>query len=281
MEKLLPNLLYFQELNKFMIDAHCHLNFQTFVSDVEEVIGRAKDKDINIINVGTALDSSKTAIELAEKYPGLYATVGIHPHHADKLELNWEVEFEKLAKHPKVVAIGETGIDYFRYESNGITNKNLQRKLFAKQIKIAHRLDLPLMIHNRQAGEDILKVLNENKPLLKNLPGLFHCFSGDVEFLKKVLNLGFYVGFDGNITYPGIAKGETTALFDLIKYAPIDKIISETDSPYLTPIPHRGERNEPSFVKFVVEFIAEVKNLTKKEVAEKTSKNATNLFRLS
>lgn len=263
-----------------MIDAHCHLNFKAFADDVEEVIKRARDKKIEIINVGTALDSSKSAIELAEKYPGLYATVGIHPHHADKIKTNWEDEVAQLAKHPKVVAIGETGIDYFSYESNGITNKNLQKELFAKQINIAHKLDLPLMIHNRQAGEDILEVLNENKSLLKNLPGLFHCFSGDVDFLKKVLDLGFYIGFDGNVTYPGIARGETTALSDLIKYAPIDNIITETDSPYLTPIPHRGERNEPSFVEFVVEFIAEVKNLTKEKVAQKTSENATFLFKI-
>lgn len=264
-----------------MVDAHCHLNFQAFAEDVEEVVKRAKDKKIEIINVGTALDSSKTAIELAEKYPGLYATVGIHPHHADKLEQGWEDEFEKLAKHPKVVAIGETGIDYFRYESNGVTEQNLQRELFVKQINIANKLNLPLMIHNRQAGKDILEVLKENKSLLKNPPGLFHCFSGDVDFLKKILDLGFYIGFDGNVTYPGIARGETTTLSNLIKYAPINTIITETDSPYLTPIPHRGERNEPSFVEFVVEFIAEIKNLTKEDVAEKTSKNANILFKLS
>lgn len=264
-----------------MVDAHCHLNFQAFTEDVEEVVKRAKDKKIEIINVGTALDSSKTAIELAEKYPGLYATVGIHPHHADKLEQGWEDEFEKLAKHPKVVAIGETGIDYFRYESNGVTEQNLQRELFVKQINIANKLNLPLMIHNRQAGKDILEVLKENKSLLKNPPGLFHCFSGDVDFLKKVLDLGFYIGFDGNVTYPGIARGETTALSNLIKYAPINRIITETDSPYLTPIPHRGERNEPSFVEFVVEFIAEIKNLTKEDVAEETSKNANILFKLN
>lgn len=264
-----------------MVDAHCHLNFQAFAEDVEEVVKRAKNKKIEIINVGTALDSSKTAIELAEKYPGLYATVGIHPHHADKLEQGWEDEFEKLAKHPRVVAIGETGIDYFRYESNGVTEQNLQRELFVKQIDIANKLNLPLMIHNRQAGKDILEVLKENKSLLKNSPGLFHCFSGDVDFLKKILDLGFYIGFDGNITYPGIAKGETTALLDLVKYTPIDRIITETDSPYLTPIPHRGKRNEPSYVEFVVNLIAKIKDLSKEEVIEKTSKNANVLFGFS
>jgi len=136
------------------------------------------------------------------------------------------------------------------------------------------------MIHNRQAGEDILDVLNENKQLLKNPPGLFHCFSGDIKFLKKVLDLGFYVGFDGNITYPGIAKGETVALADLVKYTPIDRIITETDSPFLTPIPHRGSRNEPSYVIIVTEFIAKIKGFTKEEVIEKTTGNAHTVFRL-
>ena len=159
-----------------MIDAHCHLNFQAFDKDAEEVIKRAQEKNIKIINVGTSLDSSKIAIELAEKHNDMFATVGIHPHHADKLSEDYEVELEKLARHPKVVAIGETGIDYFYYDSNGITNKNLQKELFIKQIQIAHKLNLPLMIHNRQAGEDILEVLNENNSLLKNPPGLFHCF---------------------------------------------------------------------------------------------------------
>lgn len=263
-----------------MIDAHCHLNFQAFTDDVEEVIKRAKDKDIKIINVGTSLNSSETAIKLSDKYLGLYATVGIHPHHADKLEKDWENKLEELAKHPKVVAIGEMGIDYFHYESNGVTNKDLQKELFIKQINIAHRLNLPLMIHNRQAGKDILKILDENKSVLRNPPGLFHCFSGDIEFLKKVLDLGFYIGFDGNITYPGIAKGETTALSDLIRSTPIDRIIAETDSPYLTPIPHRGKRNEPSFVELVIESIAEIKNLSKKDLIRQTDENADILFDL-
>ncbi len=263
-----------------MVDAHCHLNFHAYKHDIEEVIKRAKKNKIEIINVGTTLSSSITAIDLAEKHPELYATVGIHPHHADKLETSWEDEFEKLASHPKVVAVGETGIDYFHYESNGVTEQNLQKELFTKQINIAHKLNLPLMIHNRQAGKDILEVLTENKSLLKNPPGLFHCFSGDIEFLKKVLDFGFYVGFDGNITYPGIAKGETISLSDLVKYAPIDRIITETDSPFLTPIPHRGSRNEPSYVILVAEFIAKIKGLAREEVIEKTTSNAHTVFRL-
>lgn len=264
-----------------MVDAHCHLNFHAFKKDVLDTIEKAKKAGVTqIVNVGTTLSSSKNAIELAEEHAGLYATVGIHPHHADKLENNWENKFIELAKNPKVVAIGETGIDFFSYESNGITDHNLQKELFSKQIEIAYKLKHPLMIHNRLAGNDILDVIKSSESRLLSSPGLFHCFSGDVEFLKKVLNLGFYVGFDGNISYPGIARGETTSLSELVKYAPIDRIITETDSPFLAPEPYRGSRNEPSYVIIVAELIAKIKNLSKKEVIEKTTHNAHTLFRL-
>lgn len=262
-----------------MIDAHCHLNLKGYENDLEEVIQRAKNVGVNnIINVGTNFETSKKAIKLAKKYEGLYASIGIHPHHADKLEENWEEKLEELAKEEKVVSIGETGMDYFRYKSNGITNPNLQEDLFVKQIKLASKFKLPLQIHNRQAGDDILKVLNKHKELLLKIPGVFHCFSGDVEFLKKVLELGFYVGFDGNITYEGIAKGETTALSELIKETPLNRIITETDAPFLTPIPHRGSRNEPGYVIIVASFIAQIKSISKDKIIEKTTENAHTLF---
>lgn len=262
-----------------MIDAHCHLNLKGYENDLEEVIQRAKNVGVNkIINVGTSLETSKKAIKLAKKYEGLYASIGIHPHHADKLEENWEEKLEELVKDEKVVSIGETGMDYFRYKSNGITNPNLQEDLFVKQIKLANKFKLPLQIHNRQAGDDILKVLNKHKKLLLKIPGVFHCFSGDVEFLKKVLELGFYVGFDGNITYEGIAKGETTALSELIKETPLNRIITETDAPFLTPIPYRGSRNEPGYVIIVASFIAQIKSISKDKIIEKTTENAHTLF---
>jgi TatD DNase family protein len=181
-----------------------------------------------------------------------------------------------LAKSKKVVAIGETGLDYF----GDNINKKEQHELFEKQIEIAKKLNLPLMIHNRQAGEDIVKVLSSHKSCLLNPPGLFHCFSGTVELLEKVLSLGFYVGFDGNITYKGLAKGETTALSDLVKQTPIEKIICETDAPYLTPIPHRGERNEPGYVIIVADSIGHIKGIPTEEVIEKTTINAHTVFRL-
>jgi|SRR5665811_1135756 len=262
-----------------MIDAHCHLNLKGYENDLEEVIKRARDVGVNkIINVGTSLETSKKAIKFAKKYEGLYTSVGIHPHHADKLEENWEKDLEELAKEEKVVAIGETGMDYFRYKSNGVTNTKIQEELFVKQIKIANKLSLPLQIHNRQAGEDILKILTKYKSILLNKPGVFHCFSGDLKFLEKVLKLNFYIGFDGNITYKGIAKGETTALSDLVKETPLNRIITETDSPFLTPIPHRGSRNEPIYVIIVASFIAQIKEISKNKVIEKTTENAHTLF---
>jgi TatD DNase family protein len=262
-----------------MIDTHCHLNLKGYENDLEEVMQRAKNVGVNkIINVGTSLKTSRKAIDLSKKYEGLYASIGIHPHHADKLEENWENKLVNLAKEEKVVSIGETGMDYFRYKSNGITNPNTQEELFVKQIKIANKLKLPLQIHNRQAGDDILKVLNKYRDFLLEIPGVFHCFSGDLKFLEKVLKLNFYIGFDGNITYKGIAKGETTALPDLVKETPLDRIITETDAPFLTPLPHRGSRNEPSYVIIVASFIAQIKGISKDKVIEKTTENAHTLF---
>ncbi len=266
-----------------MIDVHCHLNFKAFANDYDEVIKWAVGAGVEkIINVGTKIDSSKRAVELAEQYKNLYAIVGVHPHHADKIELGsgWLNELEELAKHPKIVAIGEIGMDYYRYQSNGITNLEAQKEIFIKQIELAHRLKLPLQIHNRHAGKDIIDILINYKSYLLNPPGMFHCMSGNIEFLKKVLELGFYVGFDGNITYKGIAPGETTPLSKLVEATPLDRIVIETDSPYLTPEPHRGSRNEPSYVILVGRKIAEIKDISFNEVEAQTTNNAKRIFNI-
>ena len=262
-----------------MIEVHCHLNFKAFNDDYDDVIKRAEAAGVEkIINVGTKIDSSKRAVELAEKYDNLYAIVGVHPHHADKLEKGWEKELEKLANHPKVVGIGECGMDFYRYKSNDIVDPALQREVFIKQIELAHQLKLPLQIHNRHAGNDILDVLVNHKSYLINPPGMFHCMSGNVEFLKNVLDLGFYVGFDGNITYEGIAPGEDTSLSDLVRHAPLDRIVVETDSPYLTPVPYRGKRNEPAYAIMVGKHIASLKGCSPETVNEQTTKNVFAIF---
>ncbi|MBI4096368.1 MAG: TatD family hydrolase [Candidatus Levybacteria bacterium] len=264
-----------------MIDVHCHLNFHAFAKDTDKVIGNAFAAGVTkIINVGTKIDSSQTAVDLAQKYENLYAIVGIHPHHADKLESNWLEELEELAKKPKVVAIGEIGMDYYSYKSNAIVDPKLQKEVFIKQIQLAHKLNLPLQIHNRQAGKDIVDILLNHKSYLLNPPGMFHCMSGDLDLLKKVLDFGFYVGFDGNITYNGIAKGETTALSELVEYAPCDRIVTETDSPFLTPEPHRGSRNIPSYVIITARKIAEIKKIPFEELADNAIQNAIRLFKL-
>jgi len=265
-----------------MIDVHCHMQFHAFKKDYDEVIKKAHESGVEmIVNTGTSLESSESAIEFAQKYENLYAIVGIHPHHADKLSAGWDEKFISIAKSSKkVLAIGEIGLDYFAYASNGIVEPELQKKVFIRQLEIAHELKLPLQIHNRQAGDDILEILNKNKDKLQQNPGMFHCMSGSVKFLKQVLDLGFYVGFDGNITYDGIAKGEDTPLPELVKATPIERIVTETDSPFLTPIPHRGSRNEPGHVIIVGSEIAKIKGLELSFVEKQTTQNAKNLFKL-
>lgn len=274
-----------------MIDVHCHLNFHAFEKDYDGVIRKAVADGVEkIINVGTSIESSQKAIELAQKYENLYAIVGIHPHHADKVsreagsrsagQSDFVNELEELAKQKKVVAIGEIGMDYYSYKSNAIVDPKVQREVFIKQIELAIKLSLPLQIHNRLAGIDILEVIKHYKNELLSPPGMFHCMSGDIEHLKRVLDLGFYVGFDGNITYEGIAKGETTELSELVKYTPIDRIVAETDSPYLSPEPYRGMRNIPSYVILVGKFLAKIKAISFEETEEITSQNAKKIFHL-
>jgi len=302
-----------------MVDVHCHLNFHAFEKDCDEVIKRGFEAGVTkIINVGTQIDSSEKAVGLAKEYKNLYAIVGVHPHHADKLSshsefisesrakvrsrnpfdklrilslpkdkfgmtgkhVNWIDQLEELARNPKVVGIGECGLDYYRYKSNDIVDPKVQKEVFIKQIELAHKLKLPLQIHNRHAGKDIIEILINHKSYLLNPPGMFHCMSGDIDFLKKVLNLGFYVGFDGNITYKGIAVGETTDLKDLVRFAPLDRIVVETDSPFLTPEPHRESRNVPEYVIIVGKYIADLKGIPFDKVDEETTKNAQYIFKL-
>jgi TatD DNase family protein len=273
-----------------MIDVHCHLNFHSFKNDTDGVINSALKAGVTkIINVGTKIDSSKHAVELSEKYDELYAIVGVHPHHADKLALkadaavsmheeNWITALDRLASHPKVLAIGEIGMDYYRYKSNGVVDPKLQREVFIEQIKLAHKHQLPLQIHNRQAGEEVVAILREYKALLQPIPGMFHCFAATHAVLDEILTMGFYIGFDGNITYPGLAPGESVDLRDLCKAVPLDRLVVETDSPYLTPIPHRGQRNVPAYVIITAEYIANLRDIPYKKLVEQTTQNVYTIF---
>ncbi len=255
-----------------LFDSHCHLHFSQFDKDREEVINRLKSAGIKVVNVGTNLEDSKKAVDLAKKYPGqMWASVGLHPNDAPNVDFNYE-SFKKWAKDESVVAIGECGLDYFRTPNSGAQLK--QKEIFIKHIELARELSLPLIIHarakkNDDAYLDVLQMLKEY-----NLAGVSHFFAGAKETAKKFLDLGFYISFAGPITFANQYK-------ELVEYVPIDKILIETDAPFAAPAPHRGERNEPAYVEFAARKIAEWKNLSFEETARQTAENALKLFRIN
>lgn len=270
-----------------MLDSHCHLQFHKFEEDYDIVIKEALEKGVTtVVNTGTSILSSRKAVEFAQKYENLYAIVGVHPHHADKsdekfeglLPHDWLAQLEELAKQPKVIGIGEIGMDFWNYRTNGIVAKDLQEDAFRKQIELSIKLSLPLQIHTRLAWDDTLRILSDYKNNFQNPPGMLHCFSGSIEFAKKVLELGFYIGFDGNITYGGVPPGETTSLADLVKYVPSDRILTETDSPFLAPVPYRGKRNTPSNIPIILEFIAKTKGIEYNTLEAQIERNFNLLF---
>lgn len=265
-----------------MIDVHCHLNLKAFTNTYDAAIQEAKAAGVTeIINVGTQVSSSKRAVELAQMYDNLYAIVGTHPHHADKVEDTYLETLKHLTQQPKVVAIGEIGLDYYSYKSNGMVDPEIQKQVFVSQLELAADTGLPIQIHNRHGGEDIIAILKANKDFLQEKPGMFHCFVGSMEVLVAALDMGFCIGFDGNITYPGLAPGETTSLSELAIATPLDRIVIETDSPFLAPQPHRGKQNTPAYAIITAQFIANLKGISLKEVLDQTTKNAHTIFAIT
>ena len=249
-----------------LIDTHCHLDFPEFDEDRDEVIRRAKSAGIGyIINIGSSLLGSKKALELSQQYDFIYATIGLHPHEADKFDDKVRASIEKLAREDKVAAIGETGLDYYKNYSKTENQKILFRYL----VKLAKDLALPLVIHNREAEEDTLNILSGVLPI----KAVVHCFSGDENFLKACLDFGFFVSFTCNITYK---KAEN--LRHLVKITPLDRLLLETDAPFLAPQDFRGKRNEPAYVKYLAEEIARIKEMGLAEVADITTDNARKFF---
>ena len=254
-----------------MIDSHAHLDFKEFDKDRAEVIQRAFANGVKkIINVGCNLERSKASIELAEKYRNIFASVGCHPHDVDIAELSIvNRELRKLTKSDKVVAIGECGLDYFRLENE--KDKENQQKLFRTQIKLAKEMNLPLIIHCRDAYDDLLDILQSFD--LSEKPGVAHCFLGNLSEAERLLDLGFYISFTGVITFP---KAEKT--LEVVKKISLDRILIETDCPYLAPVPKRGDRNEPVYVRYVAEKIAEVRDIDIEKVEKATANNTMRLF---
>ncbi|MDD2679378.1 MAG: TatD family hydrolase [Candidatus Omnitrophica bacterium] len=249
-----------------LVDTHCHLDFPEFDQDRDEVLRRAKNQGVDyIINIGSSLEGSRRSVELARKYASIYATVGIHPHEADGFGPQVEKEIMSLAKKNKVVAIGEIGLDYFKRYAK----KENQLPLFLSLIKVAKELNLPVVIHTREAQADTLKILKEALPVR----GVVHCFSGDQAFLKACLDLGFLVSFTCNVTYK-----KADALREVIKSAPLESLLLETDAPYLSPEGLRGKRNEPAQVRLLAELVAKLKGLKFEEVAQVTTENARRFF---
>ncbi len=259
------------------IDTHAHLNFKHFGKDLDSVILRAQKAGVKkILNIGTRFVSSQEAIKLAEKYSGIFVTVSLHPIYVLDEKFNFE-KFKKLAKLPKVVAIGETGLDYQEEEGKKITEdlRELQRKVFGGFLKMAAELQKPVILHCRQAEDDFMDFLTVQNQLPK---GVMHCFGRDLGFAKKILDLGFLISFTGSVTY-NLSK-KTRRVIEEIS---LDKIMIETDCPFMTPFAQRQKgikRCEPAFVPEVAKKIAEIKKLPLAEVAVKTTKNAEKLFRI-
>ncbi|HHV43956.1 MAG TPA: TatD family hydrolase [Firmicutes bacterium] len=250
------------------VDSHAHVNNDRLLKDEAEVIAQAEAAGVQVIvNVGWDLPSSKRAVEQAEKYPGVYAAVGIHPHDAKTYTEEALAELARLAKHPKVVALGEMGLDYY-YDNSP---RDQQRFVFKQQLELARKLGLPVIIHNRDAHGDTWEILQRQEVV----GGVMHCYSGSVELAKKLLDRGFYLGFAGPITFKNAVKP-----VEVVNQAPMERILVETDCPYLTPEPHRGKRNEPAFVTYVAQKVAEIKGLEVDEVARITTANAKSLFKI-
>ncbi|RME59795.1 TatD family deoxyribonuclease [Candidatus Parcubacteria bacterium] len=273
------------------LDAHTHVQFAAFRDDWERVIARAEEENVWIVNVGTQRETSRRAVAIAEHYPkGVYAAVGLHPIHTEKSyhdvkELGADEEgkaftsrgeewdrafYRELALHFKVVAIGECGFDFYR---QGTHTKEKQEAAFLGQIELAREVRKPLMIHCRQAYPALLAVLHAEKAQLNDPPGIVHFFSGSREEARQLAEMGFYFTFGGVLTF-------TNDYDDVVRYLPLDRILSETDAPYVAPVPYRGKRNEPSYVRHVVVRLAELRGISAEEMRQRIWENAQRVFRL-
>lgn len=250
-----------------IFDSHAHYDDERFAQDRDELLKRVFENGvIGIINCGSDLKSSITSLNLATKYNNIYAAAGIHPHEAEAAGKNDILLIADMLNDPKCVAVGEIGLDY-HYD---FSPRDIQKHIFEEQLRIAKEKNMPVIIHDREAHEDTMELLKKYRP-----EGVVHCFSGSAEMAKEVVNLGMYIGLGGAVTFKNAKKPVSVAAA-----VPEDRLLIETDCPYMTPVPHRGERNDSSFIPFTAEMIATVRGITAQQVLDITCKNAKDLFRI-
>ena len=261
------------------IDTHAHLGYPDFSDELPQIVERAQAaKVMQIVSIATDLEASRKTLELAGRFEAVYAAVGLHPGEVPNVSLCDMKELAQLASEPKVVAIGETGLDYYREAKDDAALRQQQKDLFWAQLELAKERHLPVVIHNRAAEGDILEIVRahaESLPKERRPWGVMHCFSGDEKFAFDCIEIGLLISYTGILTFK-----KSTALRDMAKKVSLDYVMLETDAPYLAPEPHRGKRNEPAYVPLIAETLAQVKGVTVEEVALTTTANARRLFRL-
>ena len=251
-----------------MIDSHCHLDYEPLLSDIDNVIQRSKNIGIKkILTISTSIESFSRVKEIVHRDDMIYGTIGIHPHESDKNEINSEFIIKNLNENKKIIGIGETGLDFY-YDNS---DREKQIKSFKIHIEAALKSNIPLIIHSRNAEEKTFEILNEHKD--DNLKILMHCFTGSKKFADKLLNLNSYFSASGIITFKN-----STDLQNTFSTLPLNRILIETDSPFLAPVPNRGKKNEPSFIDFTAAKLAEIKKMKKSEIINVTTSNFNNLF---
>lgn len=253
-----------------MIDTHAHLNIECYKDRIDEILAEIKSAGVEkVIIPGVVPKEFDSIIELVEKYDNLYGAVGVQPEEISNLPENWADIVENYCDHPKIVAVGEIGLDYYWVKEQ--ENHDLQKEIFIKQIEIAKRKNLPVLIHDREAHGDTFDILKKFSD--GQIPVVMHCFSGSPEFAQRCLKEGWYLALGGVVTFKNAKKTKEVA-----KIVPLDKLLLETDSPYLTPVPYRGKENSPAYVKFVAEEIAQIREISFEEVDLATTQNAKKIF---
>lgn len=250
-------------------DSHAHLDEDCFQPDFDEILANMRENGVtNLMNIGFDLASSERSIRLSEQYDWIYAAIGSHPDDAAQVDGARIEAYRRLAKHPRVKAIGEIGLDY-HYED---PVREVQKEAFRMQLELARELDLPVVVHEREAHGDAMEILKD----FPTVRGVFHCFSGSVELARELVKRGWYIGLTGVVTFKNARKAVEVA-----QSVPLERLVIETDCPYMAPVPYRGKRNDPSYVPLVAQKIAELRGLTAEEVGTATAENAKRLFRIA